>query len=131
MTNWESILADAILLLHFAFIVFVVGGQVCVMAGFWCRWRWVRNMTFRVLHLAAILYVVIQAWLGKSCPLTIWEKQLRTVAGEPTYSESFIEHWVGQLVFYQAPSWVFTLVYSIFSTLVVASWVWVRPSRAD
>jgi len=127
MAGWASILADVILVAHFAFIVFVIGGQILVIIGHFLRWRWVRNLIFRIIHLAAITYVTAQAWLGKSCPLTVWEQNLRRSAGEATYSGSFIGHWVGQVVFYDAPPWVFVLTYSLFGTLVCASWIWIRP----
>lgn len=124
-----SVLADLTLLVHLAFIAFVVGGQACIVAGGLRGWRWVRRFAFRLAHLLAIGVVVAQAWANRVCPLTVWESDLRVAAGGEAYSGTFIQHWVGRLVFYDAPQWVFTLVYTLFGALVLASWVWVRPGR--
>ena len=66
-------LADAVLVLHFGIVVFVVGGLVLVVAGNALRWRWVNAFGFRLAHLAAIAVVVAQSWLGEVCPLTTLE----------------------------------------------------------
>lgn len=122
------LLADIVLVLHFAVVVFVVGGLMAVLVGNWLGWRWVNNLWFRLAHLAAIGYVVVQSWFGITCPLTTLESWLREQAGLPSYSESFIEHWVQGLLFYQAPFWVFALVYTVFGALVLLSW-WFYPPR--
>ena len=121
--------ADAILVLHLLFVVFVLLGLVLIYLGKWLSWKWVRNFWFRVLHLVAIAYVVIQAWLGAICPLTIWEMQLRQLGGGRTYEGSFIQHWFHAILYYDAPLWVFTAIYTVFAVLVVASWFIVRPDR--
>ena len=124
---WYRIAADALLALHVAFVLFVVVGLALILFGAWRGWGWVRSPWFRVAHLAAIGVVVLQAWLGRICPLTIWEMALRERAGDATYTGSFIAHWLETLLYYDAPLWVFGLVYTAFGALVVASWVWVRP----
>lgn len=125
----QLLAADAILLLHVIFVAFVVIGLLLIFAGKWRHWRWVHNFWFRLLHLLAIAYVVLQSWLGAICPLTIWEMQLRARAGDAVYSGSFIAHWLGQLLYYRAPEWVFIVIYTGFGALVAASWYWVRPRR--
>ena len=117
-----SLLADAILLIHFAFVVFVVAGFLAILIGLLARWSWIHNRVFRVAHLAAIGIVVLQAWFGQLCPLTIWENELRQQAGESGYTESFVEHWLHKLLFYQAEAWVFTAIYTGFGILVVLAW---------
>ncbi|WP_233009352.1 DUF2784 domain-containing protein [Rheinheimera faecalis] len=123
------LLADAILVVHVLFVCFVVLGLVAVYLGYFLNWLWVRNLSFRLLHLLAIGIVVLQSWLGVICPLTIWEMALRKEAGAGTYAGSFIQHWLHQLLFYTAPEWVFILLYSAFGLLVLASWFLVRPKR--
>lgn len=125
--NGYIIAADAILVLHTLFIAFVVGGLVLILAGGWRGWCWVRNPWFRITHLLAILYVVLQAWAGEICPLTTWEMALRAQGGQGTYDSSFIAHWLGQLIYYQAPLKVFALIYTVFGLLVLLSWLWVKP----
>jgi hypothetical protein len=53
---------------------------------------------------------------------------LREKAGEAVYAGTFISHWVSTLLYYQAPDWVFVVVYTAFGAIVISSWVWVRPS---
>ncbi|MDJ0879923.1 MAG: DUF2784 domain-containing protein [Halieaceae bacterium] len=123
-----ALLADAVLLLHFSFVVFVVIGLVLIVTGAAVRWQWIRNGWFRLAHLGAIGVVVAQAWLGQICPLTILEMWLRKQAGQTGYEGSFIQHWVGELLYYTAPPWVFLVLYTLFALLVVAAW-WAFPPR--
>lgn len=121
--------ADGLLVVHVLFVLFVVGGLLLIWVGKFRRWGWVRHAGFRIAHLAAIGVVVLQAWLGKLCPLTTWEMELRRKAGGSTYEGSFIAHWLGELLYYDAPMWVFAVAYTVFGGLVVASWMWVWPGK--
>ena len=123
-----SLLADTILLIHFAFVAFVVAGFFLILAGLLAHWSWIHNRIFRIAHLVAIGVVVLQAWFGQLCPLTIWENELRRLAGQSGYSESFIEHWLHKILFYEAEPWVFTTIYSAFGVLVVLVWFLGRRS---
>ncbi len=122
-----SLMADTILVIHFAFVLFVVFGFLLILIGLLARWSWVHNRNFRIAHLAAVGFVVLQAWLGRLCPLTIWENELRRRAGQSGYTETFIEHWLRDILFYQADPWVFTTIYTCFGALVVI--VWLRSGR--
>jgi hypothetical protein len=121
------LIADAILIGHLLFVVFVVFGLILIFVGKFLSWQWVRNPWFRVTHLLAIGVVVLQSWLGVICPLTIWEMDLRSKAGESVYEGSFITHWLTELLYYQAPPWVFVVCYTLFGGLVLSSWFLVRP----
>jgi hypothetical protein len=104
------VLADAILVMHFAFVAFVVVGFVLILLGLLRGWAWVRDRRFRLAHLAAIGIVIMQAWLGRICPLTIWENELRQLAGQDVYVETFVQHWLHRWMFYDATPWVFTAI---------------------
>jgi len=119
--------ADLLLALHVLFVAFVIFGLVLILLGRLRHWSWVRNPYFRIAHLAAIGVVVIQSWIGVICPLTTWEMALRERAGDAVYAGSFIAHWLEQLLYYQAPAWVFVVCYTMFGALVLVSWFWVRP----
>lgn len=125
----HSLMADLILVIHFLFIVFVLGGQVCIVIGYFRNWHWVHHLAFRVCHILAIGIVIAQAWVNQLCPLTLWENALREVAGEPTYAKTFVQHWLGKLVYYDAPQWLFTVAYSLFGAVVLFSWFCVRPAK--
>ena len=67
--------------------------------------------------------VVVQAWLGVVCPLTIWENDLRRLGGGATYEGTFVQHWLHKVVFFNAEPWVFTLAYTAFGLAVLGTWV--------
>lgn len=81
--------ADTVLLLHAAFIVFVVFGGILV-------WRWPKLIW---LHLVAVGWGALIEFSGWICPLTPLENMLRHAAGELGYSEGFLEHYVLALVY--------------------------------
>jgi len=119
--------ADAVLLVHTSFVAFVVAGLVLVLAGGLLGWTWIRNPWFRAAHLAAIGIVVLQSWIGMICPLTTLEMALRARAGDAVYAGSFVGHWLGEILYHEAPAWVFATAYTSFGALIVASWFLVRP----
>ena len=124
------LLADAVLIVHVGVVLFNVGALVLVLVGARRHWQWVRNLTFRLLHLAAIAYVVFTAWLGIDCGLTVLEQWLRARAGQANYDDDFVAHWLSRLLFFEAPPWVFIAVYTAFGVLVLWSWIRVPPLRA-
>jgi hypothetical protein len=123
-------LADLVLTVHFAIVVFVVGGLPLIVAGNLRGWRFIKGWSFRLAHLAAVVIVVAQAWLGVVCPLTTLENWLRAQAGQAVYDSSFIEHWLTRLLFYEAPAWVFIAAYTAFGLAVAAAWWRFPPGRS-
>src|SRR5262245_59338432 len=121
------VLADLVVAVHFAYVAFVVVGQLLILFGILLRWGWVRNRWFRVAHLAAILIVAAEAVLNIACPLTVWEQRLRTLGGLPTRGGTFIGNLLDGLLFYDFPPWVFTAVYLSFALLVLATFVLAPP----
>jgi hypothetical protein len=120
------LLANAVLILHVAVVLFIVAGLFFIIAGNLLRWEWVNSLQFRLAHLLAILTVVLETWIGLTCPLTKLEAWLRSRTGVDAYTESFIEHWLQQLLYYEASPWVFTLAYSLFGLAVILTW-WCFP----
>ena len=122
-----KLLADTVLVVHLAFVVFVVVGLVLIVSGGCLHWRWVQNRLFRFVHVAAIGVVVVQSWLGVACPLTGLEMWLRTQAGGSVYDGLFIQYWAQRLLYYDAPTWVFVTLYTLFGLLVVVAWLRFPP----
>jgi uncharacterized protein DUF2784 len=81
---FARVAADAVVLLHFAFILFVLFGAAFVLR--WNRMAW--------LHLPAVVWGACVEFFGWICPLTPIEQQLRELAGQQQYSEGFVEHYV-------------------------------------
>lgn len=81
--------ADAVLLLHLAFILFaVLGGLLAV---------WWRGVLF--IHLPAAAWGVFVELTGRICPLTSLENAFRISAGTAGYSESFVEHYLLGIIY--------------------------------
>ena len=128
MALWRW-LADLVLVTHAAYVLFVVGGLVLIVIGWLRKWEWTRCRVFRLLHLVAIGFVMLEAWLGINCPLTVLENFLRLQAGAVTYENSFIAYWLRWVIFYAAPEWIFALIYTVFMTLVILTWLAYPPRR--
>lgn len=124
-----SFMADAVVVLHAAYVLFVVLGLAVILLG-WARgWGWVRNFWLRLIHLAAIGFVAAEAVFDMACPLTTVERSLREQAGEATYAGDFIGHWAHEFVFLGAmkvPDWAFTACYLGFA-LTVGLVFWLAP----
>jgi hypothetical protein len=126
-----ALLADAVVLLHFGYVLFAVGGEILVLAGGLLGWRWTRNLPFRLVHLAAVVLVAVEALLGVICPLTEWEFRLRELAGQQVERQlSFVARLVRAIIFYDFPVWVFTVAYVGFALLVAGSLMLFPPRRA-
>ena len=81
--------ADAVLLLHLAFIVFALLGAAIAV-----RWRWLI-----LAHLPAAAWGFFVEITGRICPLTYAENYLRIKAGQSGYTESFIEHYLLAIIY--------------------------------
>jgi len=90
-----SLLADSLVILHFAFTAFVVFG------GF-LTWHWPR---VALAHLPALAW---GCWVEVShsiCPLTPWENHLRQLGGEAGYSGGFLAHYLVRVLYPPALTW--------------------------
>ena len=83
------VLADLVMLLHFAYIVFVMGGAFLVLHR--RGWMW--------LHLPAVAWGVLVELFAKTCPLTPLEGALRARAGQAGYTGGFIDHYIGRAIY--------------------------------
>jgi hypothetical protein len=120
--------ADVVLIVHTMFIAFVIVGLIVIWIGYFRSWRWTRSVVFRVAHLTAIVLVVIQSFAGWSCPLTDLENYLRIRGGEDPYGDTgCIAYWLHRMIFWTAPPWLFTVCYTAFGVLVVATLILAPP----
>jgi hypothetical protein len=81
---FARVAADAIVLVHLAFIAFVLFGAWCVL-----RWKWIAW-----LHVPAFLWGALVEFLGLECPLTPLEQRARAIAGDAGYSGGFVDHYI-------------------------------------
>ncbi len=121
-------LADLLVVIHFLYVLFAVGGQVFILLGAICKWNTIRSPLFRLSHLVAVGLVAVEAATGIECPLTVWEYDLRRLAGQAAERNlSFIARLVRMIIFYNFPHWVFTLMHIAFGLLVVFTCILVPP----
>jgi hypothetical protein len=125
-----AFLADLIVVIHLLYVGFTVGGEALILFGTFLRWRWIRNMTFRVIHVAACAFVAVEALVGVLCPLTEWEYSLRIMAGQRLERDlTFIARLVHSVIFYDFPSWVFLVCYIAFGGFVILTFVLIPPAQ--
>ena len=121
-------LAHIVLLIHFAFVTFVVLGLLLTWLGYFLRWKFVRNFYFRAAHLLAMAVVLLEALFGVVCPLTTWEIQLRKLGGQVVYEDqTFMQYWIHKIMFFQLEQTTFTIIYSVFFTALLLSFIFVFP----
>jgi len=122
--------ADLLVLFHFFYVIFAVGGELFILAAALLKWGVVRNLTFRIAHLIAVVFVALEALVDVLCPLTEWEYNLRELAGQRVEREiSFLGRLLRRIIFYDFPSWVFTLMYVGFGVLVILTFFLIPPRR--
>jgi Protein of Unknown function (DUF2784) len=117
----HSVLADAVLLIHLAFILFVMLGGLLLLR--WPRLAW--------LHLPAVAWGIFVEFSGRICPLTPLENELRQRGGEGGYSGGFIEHYVTALIYPDGLSRTlqFALGGIVIAVNVVVYWMLVRRMK--
>jgi hypothetical protein len=114
-------LADLVVALHFAFVLFVVLGGLLVL-------RWPR---LAYLHIPAAIWGVLIEFAGWICPLTPLENSLRVRAGEAGYQGSFVEHYILPLLYPSALTRTVQLLLGVFVLgLNLAIYIYLLRRRA-
>jgi uncharacterized protein DUF2784 len=116
------LLADLVVLIHFGFVIFVVGGGLLALR--WPAVRWV--------HLPAALWGAGIELTGRVCPLTPLENALRERAGEAAYSGDFVGQHVLPVLYPNGLTRPTQLVLGLIVVGVncgIYGWVWVRSRR--
>jgi len=108
------LLADAVLLLHFAYILFVIFGGLAVLRRPLLAW----------LHLPAALWGALIEYAGCICPLTPLENTLRQQSGETGYPGSFIDHYLTALIYPEGLTRTAQIVLGTFVLVVNAAVYW-------
>ena len=111
-------IADAFLLIHFCLAAFISLGFVIIPIGHKLGWSWIKNRNLRLLHLSLMSFITVETIVGLACPLTVLENMFRDV----DYSSSFISFWLAQILYWNLPSEVFVLLYSLCLLWVIILW---------
>lgn len=117
--------ADALLVLHFAWVLFMLVGFPLAL--------WLRSRVLRAVHALGLSSYLVLAALGAYCPLTEWESVLRRTADPAfTYHGSFLATWVERIIYVEnwgAPLWIFRVGAAAYLLLIASSWWWWPASR--
>ena len=122
----RPILARLVLAVHIAIILFNVLGLIVIPLGAWRHWRFVRAFSWRALHVAILAVVALQAVLGRTCFLTLWQSALREPGGTGSPAP-LIESWVNRLIFWPLPLWLFAALYVAVWLYTLLLWHLVSP----
>jgi hypothetical protein len=113
-----SLIADAILIIHFGVVIFISGGLLLVPLGYQLGWGWLVNKRLRIIHAGAMAFVTLETILGLTCPLTLIENYL---SGMNT-SESFIGFWIKRIFYYDLPMEYFVISYFLCLAWTFSMW---------
>lgn len=120
---WYRAAADVVLVVHFAFVIFVALGALLVLR--WPRLAWV--------HVPVALYGAAIELVGWVCPLTPLEVSLRRMGGEAGYAGGFVERYITAALYPEGLTRDAQLVLGIGVLVVNAAIyaiVWRRRRRA-
>lgn len=120
--------ADCVVVIHLAYVLFVILGLVAVLVGRLVGWQWIRNSWFRIAHLTMILVVVVESLLSITCPLTTLENYWRRLAGQEVSEATFVGQLAHDLLFFDCDPSQFVWIYCAFGAAVLFSWVVVPPN---
>ncbi|MBY0458324.1 MAG: DUF2784 domain-containing protein [Gemmataceae bacterium] len=126
---WYGVAADIVVGIHVAYVAYVVLGHLAVCAAAAFKREWGRNPWFRFSHLLAIAIVAYEEIRGIRCPLTVWEEQLRGLAGQGfDGSQTFMGRLMHDLLFYEnKPEIFFTTLHLAAFALIVQALVMYPP----
>jgi hypothetical protein len=120
-----ALAADALVVLHFAFVLFVVLGGLLVYR--WPRWAWV--------HVPAFVWGAVIEFNNWVCPLTPLEQRFRMAAGEEGYSGGFVEHYLLPLLYPEGLTREIQLGLGLLvlgvNALVYGIWVWRKSLKRE
>jgi hypothetical protein len=119
-----AMLADAVVVVHAAFVLFAVFGGFLVLR--WRRLAW--------LHIPAVLWAALVEIAGWFCPLTPLENLLRHRAGKSTYQSDFIDHYIMPALYPDALAHESQMILGLsvlFINLSIYAWIWHRSKKAS
>jgi hypothetical protein len=103
---WYRLFADLLVLVHFAFVLFVVLGGLLVL----------RHPRLAWVHLPAAAWGATTEFTGWICPLTPWEQSLRQLGGQAGYAGGFVDHYLVPVLY---PSGLTASIQVVLGVVVV------------
>jgi hypothetical protein len=124
-----GILAELMVALHVAYVGYIVVGQMLIVIGSGVGWQWVRNPWFRFSHLIMMGIVCVEEMMGWRCPLTIWENDLRILAGQTVAQGSFMGRFLHDLLYVNdvLPEKAIQILHLCFGVIVLQALIMCPP----
>lgn len=116
------VLADAVVYLHFAFILFVILGGIFVIFRPKILW----------LHIPCVIWGMVIELAGFICPLTPLENYLRVHARQTPYSGDFVIHYIEPVIYPEGLTRELQIVFGLMVVMVnafVYAWLFLRKKR--
>ena len=117
------LLADLVLITHFAIAAFLALGMLLIPLGAYWHWTWVRSRRLRQIHMGLMILIAIEALFHITCPLTTLEAYLR----KSTAPESFWADQLGKILYWDLPLEFFTILYGCCVVWTLFLWKSVPP----
>jgi hypothetical protein len=118
------VLANVVAFLHLAYALFVILGTIAIVIGPSVGWQWIRNLPFRILHVAAVYVVLVEEVFGIQCPLNVLTWNLRTASGGPEEATDGLGGILDGLLYRTVPGWALDGMYwSLGAGLLVLLYV--------
>jgi hypothetical protein len=110
-------LADAVVLFHFCWIIFILIG------GWWGR----RYRAIKILHISALVLALLVETFDWFCPLTHLEVWLRVRGAQGSYTGAFITHYLNKLIYLDAPH--APIVVATFLICLGNAWLYLKAGK--
>ena len=121
-----SLIADIVLVIHSCVVIFMISGFVLIPIGYKFDWGWIANTQLRIFHTGMMVFITLETLLGIPCPLTFIENSLRGIY----QSQSFIEYWIKQIIYWDVPVHFFIILYCMFSGWTFLMWKLFPPRNS-
>ena len=118
------VLADLIVVIHLAFVLFAVLGGLLVLK--WKRYAWI--------HIPTVVWAALIEFAGWVCPLTPFENWLHARGGEVVYRSGFVEHYILPLLYPAVLTRRLQIALGLLVlilNLMIYGWVWRRIAKAE
>ena len=117
------LIADIVLIFHFCVVIFITFGFFLIPIGYKFGWVWITNLKLRIFHCGMMMFVTLETLLGKTCPLTSIENNLRGIYE----STSFVSYWIKKIIYLDFPTQFFIILYFVFLVWTFLMWKFFPP----
>lgn len=121
--NIYAFLADGVVIVHFLYALTIIGGLVVIYVGGFLKWHFVKNPTFRLIHLTMIMIVAFESIFHIECPLTYIEYQLLNLAKLHYQNTPFIAGFINRILFWNLPNEFFDILYIALALIILLSFI--------